>query len=81
MRAAVASASGSKMMPQRERAASKLPSGKSRSAAGDSMNSRFATPAAAARSRPNAIISAEMSVATTCPSGPALRAAVSAGSP
>jgi hypothetical protein len=45
------------------------------------MNSTLPKPAAAARSRPKASISAEMSVATTRPSGPAFRAAVSAGSP
>ena len=81
MRPAAASASGSKMIPQRETAASKLAGGKSRLEASDSMNSTLPRPAAAARSRPNASISAEMSVATTRPSGPALRAAVSAGSP
>ena len=80
-RPAAASASGSKMIPQRETAASKLACGQSRLAASDSMNSTLPRPAAAARSRPNASISAEMSVATTRPSGPALRAAVSAGSP
>ena len=81
MRPAAASASGSKMIPQRETAASKLACGKSRLAASDCMNSTLPKPAAAARSRPNASISAEMSVATTRPSGPAVRAAVSAGSP
>ena len=38
MRAAAASASGSKMIPQRERAASKLACGKSRLKASDCMN-------------------------------------------
>ena len=81
MRAAAASPSGSKMIPQRESAASKLSSGNPRDAASDSTNSMFSSPAAAARSRPNAIISAEMSEATTAPSLPALLAAVSEGSP
>ena len=45
------------------------------------MNSTLSSPAAAARSRPKASISAEMSLATTLPSGPATCAAVSAGSP
>ena len=81
MRAAAASASGSKMIPQRETAASKLACAKSRLEASDCRNSTLDRPAAAARSRTNASISAEMSVATMRPSGPALRAAVSAGSP
>ena len=71
-RAAAPSPSGSKMIPQRESAASKLAGGKSSDAASDSMNSMFSSPAAAARSRPNASISAEMSVATTLPSGPTI---------
>ena len=79
--AAALSASGSKMIPQRESAASKLPSENSREAASDSTNSTFASPAAPARSRPKAIISAEISVATTLPSGPAATAAVNVGSP
>ncbi len=58
MRPAAASASGSKMIPQRETAASKLACGKSRLEASDSMNSTLPRPAAAARSRPNASISA-----------------------
>ena len=69
------------MIPQRETAASKLACGKSRLEAADCTNSTLSRAAAAARSRPNASISAEMSVATTRPSGPTLRAAVSAGSP
>ena len=81
MRPAVASASGSKMIPQRETAASKLAAGRSSFDASHSMNSRFARPAADARSRAWASIAGEMSVATTLPSGPTLRAAVSAGSP
>ena len=51
-RAAAASASGSKMIPKRDSAASKLSGGKSRAAASDSTNSTFSRPAAAARSRP-----------------------------
>ena len=69
------------MIPQRESAASKLSSGNSRDDASASMNSMFSSPAAAARSRPKASISAEMSVATTLPSAPARSAALSAGSP
>ena len=80
-RPAEPSPSGSKMIPKRESAASKLSGSKSSDAASDSTNSMFSMPAAAARSRPNPIISAEMSVATTCPSGAARRAAVSDGSP
>ena len=51
-RAAAASPSGSKMMPKRDSAASKLSAGKSRLAASASTNSMFWMPAAAARSRP-----------------------------
>ena len=40
-RAAASSPSGSKMIPQRERAASKLPGGKSSDAASDSMKRTF----------------------------------------
>ena len=79
--AAAPSPSGSKMIPQRETAASKLSAGKSSEFASDCMNSMFSTPLAAARCLPNSSISAEMSVATTLPSGPTLRAAVSDGSP
>ena len=79
--AAAPSPSGSKMIPQRETAASKLSAGKSSEFASDCMNSMFSTPFAAARGRPKLSISAEMSVAMTLPSGPTLRAAVSAGSP
>jgi hypothetical protein len=52
MRAAAASASGSKMIPQRDSAASKLSTGNCRDAASDSTNSMFPSPAASARSRP-----------------------------
>jgi hypothetical protein len=51
-RPAVASASGSKMIPKRDSAASKLLAGKSRLAASDSTNLTFSRPAAAARLRP-----------------------------
>ena len=80
-RAAAPSPSGSKMIPQRETAASKVPAGKSSALAPDSTNSMFSMPWAAARSRPKASISAEMSVAVTDPSGAAARAAVREGSP
>jgi hypothetical protein len=69
------------MIPQRDSAASKLSGSKSSDEASASTNSMFDSPAACARSRPYASISAEMSVATTRPSAPATRAAVEAGSP
>jgi hypothetical protein len=43
---------GSKMIPQRESAASKLSGGNSSEAASDSTNSMLSSPAVAARSRP-----------------------------
>jgi hypothetical protein len=78
-RAAAPSPSGSKMIPQRDRAASKLLGGKSSEAASDSTNRTFWSFAAAARSRPYSSIPAEMSVATTSPCAPTVLAAMSEG--
>ena len=69
IRVAVASGSGSKMIPHREIAASNVPSGKSSAAASFSMNRTFS-------SRPGCTLATErehlrrMSVATTSPSAP-----------
>ena len=51
-RDAAPSPSGSKMIPKRDSAASKLPAGKSSEMASDCTNSMFSSPSAAARSRP-----------------------------
>ena len=77
--AAAPSPSGSKMIPQRERAASKVSAGKSceRVLRGTRCSRAQRSPPARCRSS----IPVEMSLATTLPSAPTTLAAVSVGSP